>query len=365
MLLQRRIRFVEYRKGKSSDHGQDSSILNISRSYDIFPKEMLQIGWPEVFPQGPGLQNLGNTCFLNSVLQCLTYVPSLAMHLLSRSHSKICKKKTFCAFCELEAHVLRCFSGRQRPRVICPKNIVNRLKAIAKHLRVGRQEDAHEFLRYLIDSLQDSSIFGFEKVEVRQKESTIVHQIFGGYLQSQVACSKCQYRSNTVETILDISLEVRGCDSIEKALRHFTKPEHLIKNNQYFCSQCKAHVDATKKLSILQAPNVLALHLKRFEFSFSGIKLDKHIKFPLTLDIKPFTSSPSAANESYNLCGVLVHAGSSVNSGHYYSYVRSSNGLWYEMDDETVREVSVSSVLAQKAYILFIILQMRMLNPLM
>ncbi|KAJ3105686.1 Ubiquitin carboxyl-terminal hydrolase 36 [Phlyctochytrium planicorne] len=55
----------------------------------------------------------------------------------------------------------------------------------------------------------------------------------------------------------------------------------------------------------------------------------------------------------YYLSGVLVHAGSSVNSGHYYAFVRGASGLWHCMDDEDVKEVSLATVLRQKAYILF------------
>jgi hypothetical protein len=55
----------------------------------------------------------------------------------------------------------------------------------------------------------------------------------------------------------------------------------------------------------------------------------------------------------YNLYGVLVHAGRSTHSGHYYCYVRSPAGVWYELDDSSVRSVSERTVLSQKAYMLF------------
>lgn len=58
----------------------------------LFSKEKVQLAWPQPRPIGPGLDNLGNTCFLNSVLQCLTYTPPLANFLLSNQHSNSCKK---------------------------------------------------------------------------------------------------------------------------------------------------------------------------------------------------------------------------------------------------------------------------------
>src|SRR5262249_35008492 len=54
----------------------------------------------------------------------------------------------------------------------------------------------------------------------------------------------------------------------------------------------------------------------------------------------------------YSLYAVLVHAGHSVHSGHYYCFVKAANGLWFMMDDSSVRQVGLSHVLEQKAYML-------------
>ena len=63
--------------------------------------------------------------------------------------------------------------------------------------------------------------------------------------------------------------------------------------------------------------------------------------------------SDQASNPGYSLYAVLVHSGHSVNSGHYFSYVKSSSGQWHLMDDSSVRQVGVQHVLEQRAYILF------------
>lgn len=56
----------------------------------LFAPERLNLKWTQVHRIGAGLQNMGNTCFLNSALQCLTYTPPFANYMLTREHSKTC-----------------------------------------------------------------------------------------------------------------------------------------------------------------------------------------------------------------------------------------------------------------------------------
>merc|ERR1719247_3526635 len=76
------------------------------------------------------------------------------------------------------------------------------------------------------------------------------------------------------------------------------------------------------------------------------------MEYPLMLDLAPFTSKPSESRQ-YRLYAVVVHAGQSMGSGHYYSLARGSNGHWYRFDDEFVAQVSERDALSQEAYLLF------------
>ncbi|KAI8322346.1 cysteine proteinase [Martensiomyces pterosporus] len=348
---------------KGADHAADSGPLDNGMveesgfrrpAHSLFPAERLADGWHTVRPIGPGLSNLGNTCFLNSVLQCLTYTPPLAEYLLTREHSNSCRAGDNCMLCKFESHVVRALSKRESSS-ISPKPIVARLKLVAKHMRIGRQEDAHEFLRLLIDSFQRSLLHGVDpKIDRRIQETTLVHRIFGGYLQSQVTCSRCHHDSNTFDPLLDISLDIQSGNSISKALRSFTRPEHLGKGNRYKCEKCSKLVEATKQFTVYRLPKVLTLQLKRFSI-FGGGKINRYVEFPLHLTMKGYVSSNSseAGPFDYSLYAVLVHSGGTSRSGHYYCFVKSPAGVWYELNDSMVHQVSERTVLKQSAYLLF------------
>ncbi|KAJ2005774.1 hypothetical protein GGI02_001446 [Coemansia sp. RSA 2322] len=323
-------------------------------AHSLFPSERLSEGWRTMRPIGPGLNNLGNTCFLNSVLQCLTHTAPFAEYMLTSEHSRSCRAGDNCMLCKFESHVGRALSKRENSS-ISPKSIVGRLKLVAKHMRIGRQEDAHEFLRLLIDSFQRSLLHGIDpKIDRRIQETTLAHHLFGGYLQSQVKCSRCSHESNTFDPLLDLSLDIQAGNTVAKALRSFTRPEVLTKDNRYRCEKCSKLVEASKQMTIYSLPRILTLQLKRFS-SFSGGKISRFVEFPLSLGMKNYVSenSPERGPYEYRLYAVLVHAGSTSRSGHYYSFVKSPAGVWYELNDDIVRQVSERVVLSQTAYLLF------------
>ncbi|XP_027340810.1 ubiquitin carboxyl-terminal hydrolase 25 isoform X2 [Abrus precatorius] len=277
-----------------------------------------------------GLRNLGNSCYLNSVLQCLTYTPPLANFCLRLQHSTHCDSSTSsCPFCILEKQIAR--SLRLDLPHDAPSKIQSCLRIFAEHFRCGRQEDAHEFLRYVIDACHNTCL-RLKKLRRRGGDcggggdggGSVVKEIFGGALQSQVKCLCCGYESNKVDEIMDISLDVFHSNSLRDSMQKFFQPEVLDGNNKYKCDSCKKLVAAKKQMSILQAPNILVIQLKRFEGILGG-KIDKAVAFEEVLVLSSFMCKAS----------------------------QDAMGRWYCCDDSCVTVATLQEVLSEKVYILF------------
>nr|DBA19425.1 TPA: hypothetical protein GDO54_015263 [Pyxicephalus adspersus] len=302
---------------------------------------------------GAGLQNLGNTCFVNSVLQCLTHTEPLADYMISQEHSNKCRSKQFCLMCVMENHINT--AVRQSGKVITPNTVIDNLPSIAGHFIRGRQEDAHEFLCYAIDKMKSScindnvSIFSSEQPE--DNTTNLIDHLFAGSLRSQVICQNCKHTSERHEEFLDINLDINSSKTVLQSLKNFVKVETMKGDNAYRCGECNQLVTAKKRSTIHKPPNIMTISLKRFDM-FTGSKLTKKIKYPKRLNITQCTSDRKKSTK-YDLYAVLVHIGSSCQSGHYYAYVKDNSDRWYLMNDSQVTSCKVTTVLNQEAYLLF------------
>ncbi|KAH9850784.1 cysteine proteinase [Lenzites betulinus] len=316
------------------------------------PDLPIDSSWPNGFGTGCGLNNTGNTCFLNSALQCLLHTPPLVNILSKHSQAEPCRapKNSNCMICCLRQVMVEVFT---KPRSTTPYPIITKLQVIAKHMKRGRQEDSHEFLRYFVDALQKSSLAGLPgKVDPKVAERTWIYKVFAGLLRSRVKCLSCDYNSDTYDRMLDLSVDIAGVSTLKDALRKFVAVDRLRGADRYKCEKCKKAVNADKQFTIDEAPLVLTFHLKRF--SPMGRKIPHLVNYPERLSLQPYMSD-GKYGPSYTLYGVISHAGGGPNSGHYYAHVKSANGSWHEMNDESVMRQSTAPTGMRNAYMLFYI----------
>ncbi|VFQ86784.1 unnamed protein product [Cuscuta campestris] len=300
-----------------------------------------------------GLKNCGNSCYANAVLQCLAFTPPFTAYFLQGFHSKGCAKKEWCFTCEFETLVLKAKDGNSP---LSPISIISHLEDIGSSLGNGREEDAHEFLRYVIETMQSICLkeAGVRAPNTSEEKTCLVDLTFGGFIRSKIQCLRCGGKSEKHERMMDLTIEIDGdIGTLEGALKQFTHTEVLDGENKYHCSRCKSYEKARKKLKILEAPNVLTIVLKRFQTGRFG-KLNKMITFPEILNLASYMSGTSDKSPIYRLYGVIVHLDvmNAAFSGHYVCYVKNYQNKWFEVDDSTVKPVELECVLTKGAYML-------------
>ncbi|EMD31302.1 hypothetical protein CERSUDRAFT_119860 [Gelatoporia subvermispora B] len=325
-----------------------------------------------------GLLNLGQTCFMNVILQSFLANPLLRNYFLSDKHNhKLCKAAD-CTCCELDIVFSEVYS--RNPGPYGPASFLATTWR-STELSGYSQQDAHEFFISTLNQIHSTS-----RGSTAFQCICIIHSTFAGMLQSQVKCERCGNVTTATDPMLDISLELKdkggsavGTEmTLLSCLRRYTQPEKLGPN-QYSCDKCgKASHEASKRLSILKLPPVLSFQFKRFEHK-SGDKSAAHkieapVRFPATINMAPFTTlfmkskerqsdehgSTDAAsfshlgpetNYEYDLFCVVCHEGQ-MDNGHYTCFARSHDE-WYRYDDDKVTHTSLGECLNSQAYMCF------------
>ncbi|XP_044740736.1 ubiquitin carboxyl-terminal hydrolase Usp2-like isoform X1 [Chrysoperla carnea] len=325
-----------------------------------------------------GLKNIGNTCFMNSVIQCLSNTRLLLEYLRDNTYLNDINTTNSSmkgALVKAFANVIQELWGDDSDKIVNPSSLKYQIQHFAPRFMGYAQQDAQEFLRYLLEGLHedvnrvkakpppilteiDDKLSDSQKSMeawnryLRIDDSNIV-DIFVGQLKSTLKCSVCGYCSVTFDPFWDLSLPI-GSGSITQCLENFTREEVMDGHEKPTCSKCQTRRKCTKSFSIQKFPKILVLHLKRFSPNerFRG-KLTTLIDFPLqNLDLSAFAANRGTSSV-YNLYAVSNHSGTTY-SGHYTAYCKHPySGEWHEYNDSRVSTISSRHVVSSEAYVLF------------
>ncbi|EPS39733.1 hypothetical protein H072_6474 [Dactylellina haptotyla CBS 200.50] len=339
---------------------------------------------PLITPAGPtgfgttGLKNLGNTCYMNSIIQCMSGTVPLARYFLSglyKAHinreNRLGSRGIFAeAFANLNRNLWEETYAFVSPVTI--KDISGRLNS---QFRGRDQQDAQEYLEFFLDYLHEDLNANAGKPKLREltdnEERTreelpiqlasfyewgrythtnlsMIVKWFQGQFRSQLKCLKCGHTSTTYSPFMYLSLPIpasaKGASSctLKDCMDEFTKLEILDGDDAWHCPVCKKPRKASKQLSISRMPIVLIIHLKRF--SSHGMWRDKvntMVNFSKSVDLTSYVPPPLDAENTpggkamptmietqppfhYSLYAVTNHYGS-LTSGHYTAFVRVSS----------------------------------------
>ncbi|XP_013382197.1 ubiquitin carboxyl-terminal hydrolase 3-like [Lingula anatina] len=338
-------------------------------------------GAKAIKPRTSGLRNLGNTCFMNAVLQSLSniqqfcgYIKQLPSLEKKKPRANVTRYRNgrdddILLVEELRKTLIQLWQGNKS--AISPESLFSVIWKVVPRFRGYQQQDAHEFMRYLLDRLHTELLTLLPYPNPSSPyigpkgKSTIVTAIFGGLLQNEVNCLICGTDSKKHDPFLDLSLDIPDCKeglvNLSECLSHFTEVEELEESELYNCGTCKRKQRSTKQFWIRRLPNVLCLHIKRFRWSSHyRVKLETLVNFPIHgLDMNEYvlnnmheTRNSCSGSNLYDLAAVVVHHGSGAGSGHYTAYAYHDS-RWYHFNDSNVSVCEEETVAKCKAYILF------------
>ena len=263
-----------------------------------------------------GIINVGNSCYLNAVLQCLFQVltSTKAGDIQSSNDNALAT-----VYSQWEDPSLQC---------IDPSPMKALLASLSPKFDNQKQQDSHECLMWILNIKEPPDM----KVPPRLIRRLI--SSLKGLFSTVVVCDLCHGEYESEEDFSCVELDIPPSTiptSLIQLISKFQEEEVIPLIRQRFCPLCSQVGPAVRKPSISSTGNWLMFSIKRFMKVGNVISKNKrYISYPL--------EDFSICNESYNLYCLVAHCGTREN-GHYIAFIRSGL-IWYKCDDSTITRVS-------------------------
>tara|TARA_B110000261_G_scaffold164161_1_gene212536 strand:- start:3618 stop:4655 length:1038 start_codon:yes stop_codon:yes gene_type:complete len=322
-----------------------------------------------------GLGNLGNTCFVNSTLQCLSHSYPLNDFLKKKTYKKRINKIPE-SLLLLEWDKLRELMWSENC-IIKPSGFISAVQKVAnlknKDIFTGyAQNDITEFLTFLLTSFHEAikrevemnikgniengkdklAITCYEMMKnMYSKEYSEFLNMFYGIHVSEIKSTESDYTNASPEPFFMLNIPIGETKTLEGCIELYTKKELLNGDNKIFNDKTEKKEEATKQIVFWNLPELLVITLKRF--NNVNEKNNELIDFPLeNLDFSKHVVGYNKESYKYDLYGICNHSGG-VSGGHYTSFVKNANNKWYHFNDTNVSQVKESDIKTSMAYCLF------------
>lgn len=328
-----------------------------------------------------GLRNLGNTCFMNSTLQCLfNTVPLMKYCATDQYRLDVNRSNPYNqsgAVAEEFSWLMKAvWSGQYKS--VSPRDFKTTIVKCANRFHGTEQQDSQELLAFLLDGLHedlnkaqqanykanvdDRGKSDAEKAKLqwmihKKANDSIIVDMFQGQFRSTVRCLTCQYKSVVFEAFmyLPVPIPTRSAScTLKDCINAFTKAEQMSGDNKWDCPHCKCKRDVEKIIEIWKLPPVLIVILKRFwwDSNWTKHKITNYVDFPIdSLDMTGHVVGPPP--KPYRLYATSNHTGR-LDGGHYVAYCKNvTTGRFHCFDDEQVKDVATNSIRNSSTYFLF------------
>jgi ubiquitin C-terminal hydrolase len=329
-----------------------------------------------------GLANLGNTCFINALLQIISHTYELG-DILDGGEYKLKLNKCIDSELLLSWDELRLLMWSENC-TISPGGFVHAIRNISKlknnsMFATMSQNDVPEFLTFLFDVFHNAlkrkvsmTIDGRPKNKrdkmakmcyemIKKMYTSNYSEIFKLFYGIQVSTlstlstsqkekEKEEYLSIRPEPFMIISLPIPKENSnsnsntvtLMDCFDLNCESEYLEGENAWFNETLGKKQNVHKRLVYWSLPDVMILDIKRFEYSpecDSYVKNQTAIRIPVeNVDFSKYVEGYNKESYVYDLYGICNHHGDET-FGHYTSTVRTANSKWYNFNDANLKEV--------------------------
>jgi len=184
------------------------------------------------------LQNLGNTCYMNSSVQCLSFIPELRSYLIADDYLSDINKDNPLGYKGELARVFSVFLKQMWfgiSSVISPREFRLATAQLYQQWDTTQQQDAEEFLRWLLDGLHEDLNLIHKKpyyelddsngrndhvvadehwqLHLRRNQSVIV-DLFQGQYKSALTCPQCDHKSVKFDAFSALTLPIPDRDTM-------------------------------------------------------------------------------------------------------------------------------------------------------
>lgn len=347
-----------------------------------------------------GLVNLGNTCFLNSALQVIRNVGSLAAYFNSDDCVRRINPEN--KYSPMVIPIREFVNSIWREDLIdgtriSPRKFYHTLVDIAD--KVGyddlavkhRQADAGEALIFMLDCLHEGLAHPVEMaitgnpitpeekrwfvsyeqwIKHYKRQWSSVVRFLHGQKMSATTCKACQYHSETFEPWSSLNIPclqyaeqsrketclqqppVEGNPSLTNCLQEYFKEEII---EDYHCDACGKKQPATHTIRLSILPENILLVLNRF--TNQGKKVSTKVDFDIdSVDLDTwFIGNRETTGTKYRAIAVIDHFGS-LGGGHYAASARdrTEDSKWFRYDDDNVAEMPKKYVNNEHTYVIML-----------